>query len=288
MGAFLEEQLPGVALIGAMYADEYNVEITKTSGGQEYRRLIDPFPERHFSVTYRLSQTDLWARVLGLYHRAYGMYAGFRVSTIDDFSTNGNTGVPSATDQAMALVSAGVYQLQKQYGLGATPLSIGLPVRTIFKPVAGTTLVGISNVATASGWAVDTTTGLVTLAANKSGAVTAITQAASAIATIGANSFVIGESVYFSGVVGMTQINGLRGLITAVSGTTITVAINSTLFSAYTSGGTVNSRPQTGEPVTAGCKFDIPSRFNSRIDTNYQAPNVRDTSTVDLVELLVP
>jgi len=288
MSAFLEERLPGDALIGALYADEYNVEITTTSGGQEYRRIVDPFPVRHFSVTYLLEQSDLWTRVLGLYHRAFGMFGGFRVKTVDDFSTNGNTGTPAATDQALALVSAGVYQLQKQYGSGGTPLSIGLPVRTIYKPVAGTTVVGISSVATPSGWSVDTTTGLVTFAANKTGTISAISQAASAIATIGAHSFVVGESAYFSNVVGMTQINTLRGLITAVTGTSITVAINSTLFSAYASGGTVNSRPQAGEPVTAGCQFDIPCRFNSRIDVNYLAPNVRDTSTVDIVELLVP
>jgi uncharacterized protein (TIGR02217 family) len=288
MAAFLEERLPGDALIGAVYADEYNVEITATSGGQEYRRVVHPFPARHFTVTYRLEQSDLWTRVLGLYHRAYGMFGGFRVKTIDDFSTNGNTGTPTASDQVMLLVSAGVYQLQKQYGTGGTPLSIGLPVRTIFKPVASTTVIGLSGVATPNGWTVDTTTGLVTFAANKAGVVTGISRASSAIATIGAHAFVVGDSAYFSGVAGMTQINSLRGLVTAISGTSITVAIDSTLFSAYASGGSVNSRPQAGEPVTAGCQFDIPCRFNSRIDVNYLSPAMRDTSTVDIMELLVP
>jgi uncharacterized protein (TIGR02217 family) len=288
MPNFLEERLPGDALIGALYADEYGVEITQTSSGQEYRRIVHPFPMRHFTVTYRSEQSNLWNRVLALYHRAYGMYGGFRVRTVDDFSTNGNTGTPTATDQAMALVSAGVYQLQKQYGSGTTPLAIGLPVRTIYKPVTGTTLVGISNVATANGWTVDTTTGLVTFAANKTRTITGITKAASAVITVGSHSFVAGESVYITGVAGMTQINTLRGLITTVTSTTITVAINSTLFSTYTSGGAVNSRPQTGEPVTAGCQFDIPCRFNSRIDVTYLAPNVRDTSTIDIMELLMP
>ncbi|PUA17258.1 DUF2460 domain-containing protein [Glaciimonas sp. PCH181] len=286
MNAFLEERLPGDALIGALYADEYNVEITQTSSGQEYRRIVHPFPARHFSVTYRLEQADLWTRVLGLYHRSYGMFSGFRVSTIDDFSTNGNTGTPTATDQPLALVSAGVYQLQKQYGSGSTPLPIGLPVRTIFKPVTGTVVVGISGVALGSGWTADTTTGLVTFAANKTANITGITQAASAIATIGAHAFVVGDSAYFSNVVGMSQINTLRGLVTGVSSTTITVQIDSTLFGAYASGGAVNSRPQIGEPVTAGCQFDIPCRFNSRIDVNYLAPNIRDTSTIDIMELL--
>jgi hypothetical protein len=54
--------------------------------------------------------------------------------------------------------------------------------------------------------------------------------------------FQSGENVSFSGVLGMTQINSLSGLITATSGTgpgtwSITVSINSSGFSAYTSGG---------------------------------------------------
>lgn len=69
-------------------------------------------------------------------------------------------------------------------------------------------------------------------------AITAITQAASAVVTVGAHTFAIGDVVAFSGVVGMTQINGLSAAITATAATTITVAINSTAFSAYTSGGT--------------------------------------------------
>jgi uncharacterized phage protein (TIGR02218 family) len=68
--------------------------------------------------------------------------------------------------------------------------------------------------------------------------ITGITQAASAVVTVGAHTFAVGDVVEFSGVGGMTQINGLTGSITAIGDTTITVNINSTAFSAYTSGGT--------------------------------------------------
>jgi uncharacterized phage protein (TIGR02218 family) len=71
------------------------------------------------------------------------------------------------------------------------------------------------------------------------GTITAITKAASAVVTIGANTYVAGEIVSFSGVSGMTQINGLNGTVTGVGATTITVNINSSGFSTYTSGGTV-------------------------------------------------
>jgi hypothetical protein len=55
---------------------------------------------------------------------------------------------------------------------------------------------------------------------------------------VGAHTFVVGDVVAFAGVSGMTQINGLTGTVTAIAATTITVNINSTGFSTWTSGGT--------------------------------------------------
>lgn len=291
MPEFLEERLPVSVRMGASYADEYQVEVTQTAGGSEYRRLVHPYPRRVFNISYVQLTTELWSQVLALYHRAYGMFAGFRVKALDDYTTNARIAAPTATDQTLAVVTAGsVYQLQVAYGTGGTPLGIGTPYRTIFKPVAGTTRVAIDTLEQAmpAMWSVSTTTGLVTFAANKTRSVTGITQAASAVVTVGAHTFVVGESVHFTGVAGMTQINGLRGTISATSGTTITVGINSTAFTAYSSGGTVNTNPQSGETVYGGCEFDIPCRFNSRIDVNAIAVGVRSSGDIELIELLNP
>ena len=295
MAEFLEERLPIAVRAGASYSDEYAVEITQTGGSKnspasEFRRLVHPFPVRIYTVFYTQFTADLWDQILSLYHRSYGMYAGFRVKALDDYTTNNRTQSQSAYDQTLALISAGVYQLQVAYGTG-TPISIGKPVRTIFKPVSGTVLVGVNGVQVpiTTMWTVDNATGKVTFAANKTKAITSISQAASAVVGVGAShGFVSGESVHFSGVSGMTQINGLRGLITATGASTITVNINSTGFSAYTSAGTVNTRPQSGESVTGGCEYDIPCRFNSRIDVNSLAPGVRETSQIEIIELLNP
>jgi uncharacterized protein (TIGR02217 family) len=290
MAEFLEERLPIGVRNGASFADEYNVEITQTASGSEYRRLVHPYPRRVFVVMYTQTASDLWSQIVALYHRAYGMFAGFRVKAIDDYTTNARTLAPTATDQTLQTITAGsVYQLQVQYGSGATPLGIGLPVRTIFKPVANTTKIAIGSlVQNASMWSVNTATGRVTFAANKTGSITAITKATNAVVTVGSHTFVAGESVYFSGVVGMTQINGLRGTITATDATTITVGIDSTLFTTYTSGGTVNTNPQTGEVVKGGCEYDIPCRFNSRLDINALTPNVRESDEIEIIELLNP
>jgi len=67
--------------------------------------------------------------------------------------------------------------------------------------------------------------------------ITNITKANNAVVTA-SNSFLRGNSVVFSGVGGMTQINTLVGSISSVSGSSFTVNINSAGFSAYSGGGT--------------------------------------------------
>jgi hypothetical protein len=79
--------------------------------------------------------------------------------------------------------------------------------------------------------------------------ITGITQAANAVVTLstvsGSNPFAIGNSIAFASVAGMTQINGVAGLVTAIGGSsgawTITTNINSTAFTAWSSGGTAAS-----------------------------------------------
>ena len=287
MSEFLEERLPIGVRAGASYSDEYNVEITQTANGSEYRRLVHPYPMRVYNVFYTQFTADLWDQILSLYHRSYGMFAGFRVKALDDYTTNNRTGTPTAVDQVLALVSAGVYQLQVAYGGTGTPISIGKPVRTIFKPVAGTIKIAIGAAEQTTRFTASTTTGQITFT-NLTKAITGISKAASAVITLGTHTYNVNDSVHISGVVGMVQINGLRAFITAKDATTITVAINSTGFSTYTSGGNVNTAPQAGEIVTGGAEYDIPCRFNSRIDVTSLAPGIRESSQIEIIELLSP
>ena len=132
---FLEESLPVSVRMGASYADEHDVVISESANGNEYRTLRSASPRRTFTVSFVGQNADLWNSLIALYHRAHGTYAGFRVRHLDDHSTNGHTLAPTLEDQDLLLVSAGVYQLVKEYGAGGTPLSIGLPYRVIHKPL---------------------------------------------------------------------------------------------------------------------------------------------------------
>jgi uncharacterized protein (TIGR02217 family) len=291
MPSFLEDRLPITIDYGSSFGEEYAVEIDTTANGNEYRRLRHNAPRARYDLSFDMRQ-QLWVmdEVVALYHRVFGRFAGFRVKNLADYSSNGYTGTPTPNDQPCALVSAGVYQLQKSYGGVGGTISVGRPIRVVFKPVTGTVVVGMAGAALPSAqWSVASATGLVTMAANKTRAITAITKAAQAVVTVGAHTFAIGESVAFAGVLGMTQINGLRALITAISGTTITVAINSTGFSTYTSGGTVQTNPIAGEAVTAGFEFDLPMRFDSDLSgLTFDTFDTLSTGGINLVELLNP
>ncbi len=163
MAEFLEDVLPVNVRMGASYTDGYEVEITTTASGAEYRKLTHPFPVRSFHVNFTMLRDDLANQVLALYHRAYGMYAGFRVKCLDDYSTNSGTLVPTKDDWVLPKISSGVYQLIKGYGSGSTPLSIGLPYRNLYKPISGSVVLAKNGTLISSGISIDYTTGRVTL-----------------------------------------------------------------------------------------------------------------------------
>jgi len=170
---FLEERISIDIRLGASYQDDYAVEITKVASDAEYPRLIHPFPVRHFTVSYQKERSDMYASIVNMYHRVYGSYAGFRAKCIDDFTTNNYTAAPTHLDQTLVSVSATVFQLVKEYGTDKTGLpTIGRPKRTLFKPVAGTVLIGVGGTLVSSGFTIDNTTGLVTFASAPGGLVT--------------------------------------------------------------------------------------------------------------------
>lgn len=289
MADFLEEVLYSTVKYGSSWQDEYNVNVVETSGGSEYRSLIHPFPKRTFTLDFELATADMWGNILDLYHRAHGTYSGFRARCHDEDSSNGALGTPTAFDQPMGLVSAGVYQLRKYYGLAGTAGAAGYPYRTIKKPQTGTTLVAIGATAIRSAdWSVSTTTGQVTFAADQTFTITGITKASQAVITVTGHTLVTGQSVQISGVAGMTQMNGQRALITATATNQITVAINSTSYSAYASGGVVHTRPQAGETVTAGFRFHFPVRFKTVLPIGQDYPMHRVVDGVEFVELFNP
>ena len=164
MADFLEERLPSGVLLSAVYDDDYAVEILRTAGGGEFRRLLHGLPMRRWRISYALHQRDLAAQVESLYHRCRKSFVGFRVRCPDDCSTAADgRSAPSELDHPLPRLAAGVYQLVKRYGTGGAAPALGYPQRTIFKPVAGSVRVAKNGTLISAGVAVDSTTGQVTI-----------------------------------------------------------------------------------------------------------------------------
>jgi hypothetical protein len=79
----------------------------------------------------------------------------------------------------------------------------------------------------------DTKTDAVNVRGVTATGITAISKAAAGIVTV-ANDFEIGDTVVFGLCAGMTEINGLIGVISAASATGFTVGIATTGFTTYT------------------------------------------------------
>src|SRR6185437_10277846 len=120
-------------------------------------------------------------------------------------------------------------QLIKTYTSGPSAI-----VRNIYKPVASPAVTLQRNGSPYLTFSLDTTTGLVTLVADSTATITAITKAANAqITTSAAHGFAVGQTIDSSG------------------------------FSTYTSGGTAAKFVQPGESLAWSGQFDTPVRFET-------------------------
>lgn len=110
-------------------------------------------------------------------------------------------------------------------------------------------------------------TGLPAAATNTNLTITGISKAANAsiTATHAFTSADIGvTTVSFHGIVGMTQMNTLQGVIQSVTSTTsFTVNINSTSFTTYTSGGIANVITGVPPSTTTGFQIYNTPQFNT-------------------------
>lgn len=288
--SFIDELLDDGANFGSSYAESYAVQVGE-SLVYRYTSLRHPYVLSKFSMRFdNRPLEDQIDAVVEMFHKAAGKMHVFRHKHQADFSSNNFVDDPTGTDQRCTLVDAGArtWQLVRWY---AAP-SATAPRRKVLLPVAGTLLTGVeaangSLLNGVPGSTVGNTTGIVQLPADVVGAVTNITQALQAVVTVGSHAFTTGHSVLVSGVAGMTQINGRRANVVGIGTTTITLGLDTTGFTAYSSGGTVAANPASasGEYLRAGFEFDLPVQFETDLDgvdwSNFDILS----STVNLVEV---
>lgn len=162
MTPFLEDQLfPVHVSAGTTGGPDWPAQIVELSSGHEERNTRVSLPLRTYDAKYGVRSPDELYAVLELYYVAMGRLKGFRLKDWSDYRSKGPHQPPAATDQDLA-TGDGVtkaFQLTKRYSRGVHDF-----FRPIRKPVDGTVLIGVDGAATASGWTLEASTGIVTFA----------------------------------------------------------------------------------------------------------------------------
>jgi uncharacterized protein (TIGR02217 family) len=159
--AFHEIRFPDNISRGARGGPERRTQIVELASGDEERNASWANSRRRYDAAYGVRRADDLAAVVAFFEARNGRLYGFRWKDWGDYKSCLPSGASAATDQAIGTGdgTTTAFQLVKAYNSSAQTWT-----RTITKPVTGTATVSIDGVVQASGWLVDTATGLVTFA----------------------------------------------------------------------------------------------------------------------------
>lgn len=164
--SFHEVRFPEKLSYGSAGGPSFRTDIVETDSGAESRVARWNEPRHRYDVAYSVkSLTDL-SEIRQFFIHRQGHLNGFRFKDHMD-CTSSPTGLDpalggaavTATDQSIGTGTGALttFQLQKTYSDGLVSRT-----RTVLKPVAGTVVVAVNGTPQASGWSVNTTTGIVT------------------------------------------------------------------------------------------------------------------------------
>jgi uncharacterized protein (TIGR02217 family) len=157
--AFHEVRFPDDISRGARGGPERRTQIVELASGAEERNAAWANSRRRYDVAYGIRRADDLAAVVAFFEARGGRLYGFRFKDWGDYKSSLPSGTPSPTDQAIGTGDGATtaFQLVKRYASGAQSWT-----RTITKPVAGTVRIALDGAEQPAGWAVDTSTGIVT------------------------------------------------------------------------------------------------------------------------------
>jgi len=244
-----EVLLPVDFSYGMAFGPGYATTVVETAAGTEQRIVQWSKPRYRGRVGYDIRDQAQAETLIDFFNARSGRAYAFRVRDPKDYT---------ATQESLTYNEGPTIQLTKTYTSG--PRSM---VRNIFKPVAPITM--RRNGSSFTAFSLDSTSGLVTLTpVDGPATITAITKASNALVTTSpAHGFSVGDRVYFTGVGGMVEINGLTAeILTTPLTTTFTIDLDTTNFTTYTSGGTATVYYAASDDFDWTGEFDVPVRFD--------------------------
>lgn len=162
MAAFHEATFPLALSMASAGGPTRRTEIVTLASGAEERNSLWAHSRRRYDAGAALRSVADVETLLAFWEERRGRLHGFRWRDFFDHRSCAGGATPTALDQALGTGdgATAVYQLRKRYGASFAPYH-----RPIRKPVPGTIRVAVAGVelAAGEGFAVDTTTGLVTL-----------------------------------------------------------------------------------------------------------------------------
>ncbi|WP_339948963.1 DUF2460 domain-containing protein [uncultured Albimonas sp.] len=141
--AFHEVRFPDALSVGSTGGPMRRTEIVTLANGFEKRNTNWAESRRSYDAGVGVSSLDALQEVVAFFEARRGQLHAFRWKDWLDFKSCGPSETPSAGDQLIGTGdgSTTVFQLIKRYEAAANPY-----VRTIHKPVTGTTKVAVDGV----------------------------------------------------------------------------------------------------------------------------------------------
>ena len=247
--SFLEIRFPENISYGSSFGPGWNTRVIRLQSGYEQRNQLWEDTMYKGDVAYGVrSRADMGA-LADFFQEVRGRAYGFRFKDWRDYE---------ATSEALSPDGSPTVQLIKTYGTGSNNY-----VREVTKPVSGSVSLERNSSAFAS-YTLDTTTGIVTLSADSSASISNITQAdPGQVTTSSAHGYSTGDEIYIQNAGGMTEVNDTVYTITKVDDTNFTIGVDTSEYTAYTSGGTADKFVQSSETLEWTGEFDVPARFDT-------------------------
>jgi len=154
MTDFEEIQFPADISYGATGGPMFLTDVVATVSGHEQRNSRWSQSRAKYNVASGIKTEEQWQALISFFRARRGKAVGFRFKDWSDYK---------AENQPLKSISGNDYQLVKQYSSGAVAVE-----REISKPVSGTIKLYEDSILQASGWSVDSATGIITTSLSES------------------------------------------------------------------------------------------------------------------------
>lgn len=283
--AFMESpRFPDDLSTGVSFGPEFVTSVAITQGGAESRNRVRSRALCVGECAHAVRLPEQLRTLLGFFRSVGGRAVGFRFKDWSDFAL--------IDAESLLLLVAGTvnqYQITKLYQ-AALGFEERRPIR---KPVASTLVLRDGgtplSLGTGAGqYTLDATTGIVTLQATQTRAISSHTPGAQHVVTQAsalAPNVLVGQQVALTGITGTaaTALNGKLHTVVVVAGDTLTLDTNTTGLTA--TGGTLNLY-RVPTALTASLQFDVPVRFDTdTMATSIQAYQVFSWGQIPIREI---